>query len=164
MDDDFEAALRELLTLDRIPLPTFRAPPWEAIRAALPQGTELPDGPVHVLIDLDIDEHGVVVRAEVGEAPEDVGNVIAVCVDAQGTVIPSATRVDLQDGVIPSAARDLRDRDRASAPTIARAIARAIASAHLGARFTPGIRGGQPVAVRRFRMGIEVGPEELRAT
>ncbi len=158
MDDDFEAALRELMTLDQIPLPTFREPPWAAIRAALPPDTVLPDGPVHVLVDLDIDEHGVVVRAEVGEAPADVGNVIAVCVDAQGTVIPSAARGHLQGGVIPSAARDLRGRVQASAPTIARAIA----AAHLGARFTPGIRGGQPVAVRRFRMGIEVGPGELR--
>ena len=145
MDDDFDAALRELMTLDQIPLPTFREPPWAAIRAALPPGTVLPDGPVHVLVDLDIDEDGVVVRAEVGEAPTDVGNVIAVCVDAQGTVIPSA-------------ARDLRGRVQASAPTIARAVA----AAHLGARFTPGIRSGQPVAVRRFRMGIEVGPAELR--
>ncbi|MEI2721887.1 MAG: hypothetical protein V9E87_17520 [Gemmatimonadales bacterium] len=54
--------------------------------------------------------------------------------------------------------KDLRGHVQASAPTIARAIA----AAHLGARFTPGIRGGQPVAVRRFRMGIEVGPGELR--
>lgn len=49
-------------------------------------------------------------------------------------------------------------------PTAPPTIARVIAAAHLGARFTPAIRGGQPVAVRRFRMGIEVGPEQLRAT
>ncbi len=151
-DDDFEAALRELLTLDRIPLPTFREPPWAAIRAALPPGTELPNGPVHVLVDLDIDEHGLVVRAEVGEAPADV-------------VAFKVCHPERSAGNAGAKSKDLRDGEWTSAPpTAPPTIARVIAAAHLGARFTPAIRGGQPVAVRRFRMGIEVGPEQLRAT
>jgi hypothetical protein len=65
-EDPISAAIRELQTLSRMPMPLLTAPPWEAIRAAMPPRISLPEEPVHVLIDLDIDATGTVVRAAVG--------------------------------------------------------------------------------------------------
>ena len=140
-EDPIFAALRELQTLSRIPLPTFRAPPWEKIRAALPPGVSLPDRPVHVLVDLDIDASGTVVHAVVGQVPPSISahHIVAACVGPDGSTTIQAPL------------------DTASTE-----LAQAVAAAHLGAKFSPGERDGQAVPVRMFRMGIEVLPAALR--
>ncbi|MDX2261489.1 MAG: hypothetical protein SFU84_07295 [Gemmatimonadales bacterium] len=140
-EDPIFSALREVKTLSRIPLPMFTAPPWEKIRAALPPGATLPDRPVHVLVDLDIDASGTVVHAAVGQVPPSVSShrMVAASVGADGrmTIQPPSDTASIE-------------------------LARAVAVAHLGAKFSPGERDGQAVPVRMFRMGIEVSPAELR--
>lgn len=141
--DPFLAAIRELQTLSRIPLPMFTRPPWDKIRAALPPGVTLPDHPVHVLVDLDIDASGTVVQAAVGEVPPSVSaqRVVAACVGADGSVA-------------------IQPRRDSASGQLAQAVARGL----LGAQFTPGERDGQAVPVRRLRMGIEVSFADLRST
>ena len=51
------------------PLPMSMEPPWELIRAALPSGFVLPAETVNVLVDLELDEHGVVTRATAAREP-----------------------------------------------------------------------------------------------
>jgi hypothetical protein len=140
-DDPIFAALRELQTLSRIPLPMFTAPPWEKIRGALPPGVALPERLVHVLVDLDIDASGTVVHAAVGQVPPSVSGhrTVAACVGADGkmTIQPPLDSASIE-------------------------LAQAVALAHLGAKFSPGERDGQAVPVRMFRMGIEVSPAALR--
>lgn len=135
------AAVRELQTLSRLPLPMFTTPPWEKVRAALPPGATLPDRPVHVLVDLDIDASGTVVHAAVGYVPPSVSarHAVAASVEPDGrmTIHPSLESASLE-------------------------LAQAVAAAHLGAKFSPAERDGQAVSVRMFRMGVEVSPEALR--
>lgn len=140
-DEDLYAAIRELQTLSSMPMPLFTTPPWGAIRAALPPDAMLPEAPVHVLVDLDIDVTGTVVRAAVGHVPAAMRQqrIVGACVDPRGAV---AIRPTLDD----------------ASPEVARAVA----VGHLGVKFTPGEREGQVVPVRRLRMGIEVSPAELR--
>ncbi|MBK6495940.1 MAG: hypothetical protein IPG05_12720 [Gemmatimonadetes bacterium] len=98
-----------------------------------------------MLVDLDIDEHGVVVRAEVGEAPEDVV-AFKVCHPERSAGNAGAKSKDLRDGEWTSAPHPHPPHRPTSAP--ASPPASAVASRSRCA----------------FRMGIEVGPEQLRAT
>ncbi|MEO5824963.1 MAG: hypothetical protein ABIR59_03685 [Gemmatimonadales bacterium] len=142
-EDTLMAAIRELQSLSRIPIPIFRVPPWAAVRAALPPGITLPQGTVHVLVDFDIDVTGTVVRASVGDVPASMSSrhVVAACVGPDGKM---AIQPPL-DAASPE-------------------LAQAVAAGHLGAKFTPGERDGHAVSVRNYRMGIEVPPAALRSS
>ncbi|HET9066728.1 MAG TPA: hypothetical protein VFN22_12985 [Gemmatimonadales bacterium] len=141
LEDPFSTAIRELQTLSRMPMPMFESPPWDAIRAALPPGAVLPEGTVHVLVDLDIDATGTVVHATVGHVPPAMKQQRAVAASI-GTGGAMTIRPTLDEASVE--------------------VALAVAAGHLGARFTPGERDGQVVPVRGLRMGIEVPPAMLR--
>ncbi len=136
------AALSELSLLSRPPMPLEgNWPPWERIRAALPPGAELPTTAVNVLVDLAIDDTGVITRAAVGHVPSSLqGNrVVAACVGPDGSVVVQPS--------VPEASPE---------------VARAVAAAHLGERFSPGERNGVPVPVRLVRVGIAIAPGALQ--
>lgn len=134
-EEEMLAALRDIQALSRLPLPTFTKPPWAKVRAALPPGITLPEQPVHVLVDLDIDATGTVVHAAVGHVPPSLAALppVAACgsPDGEVTIQPPLDSADA-------------------------ALAQAVAAGFMGAKFTPGERDGRPVAVRQFRMGIVV--------
>lgn len=140
-EEPIVAAMREIRTLSRMPMPLFRAPPWASIRAALPPETTLPVQPVHVLVDLDIDATGTVVHAAVGRVPPSIASrhVVAACADGDGSVT-------MQPPLNAASAE----------------LAEAVAAAHIGLRFSPGERDGRAVPVRMLRIGVEVSAEVLR--
>jgi hypothetical protein len=135
------AALEELQSLSRPPMPKMANwPPWDRIRAALPPDCELPTMPVNVLVDLELDSTGLVTYAAVGHPPQSLrrGRAVSVSVGPDG--------------------RPVIEPPVAEAPA---ALAEAVAAAHIGERFSPGERGGVPVAVRLLRVGVGIAPGTL---
>lgn len=140
-DEQLFAALAELQTLTKAPLPLGEWPPWSRIRAALPADLPLPDEMQHVLIDLELDAEGQIVAASVGHRPAALDGkvVVAECVDEEGR------------GIVREPATELL------AP-----LAEIVAAAHVGGRFTPAELDGVAVPVRLLRVGIELVPSLLR--
>jgi hypothetical protein len=120
-------------------MPMWMEPPWDLIRQALPIGFEAPSEPVDVLVDLELDEAGVVTRATAASSATE-GRTILVTMDRAGH-------------------RRVESRREAGSD----ALATAVAAGFIGLKFqfeNPEDQGDWG----RFRIGVGVRPEDLKPT
>jgi len=130
-DEDGATAL---LALTRLPAPDAGWPDWKRIRALLPADFALEHEPTNVLVELDIETTGTVVRARPVEVP--------------------MTRNEFLHAIIPG--HDAQDHGNAVV------LADAVARAHLQQHFSPAELDGVAVPVRGFRVGVGVSSRQLR--
>ena len=132
-DEDGATAL---LALTRLPAPDAGWPDWKRIRALLPPGFSLEHDPTNVLVELDIDTTGTVVRATPVEVP--------------------ISRHEFIHAIIPG-------HSHAEGHSAAAVVADAVARAQLHQHFSPAELDGVAVPVRGFRVGVAVSSRELHA-
>ena len=132
-DEDGATAL---VTLTRLPAPDEGWPDWKRIRASLPPHFTLEHDPTNVLVELDIDTDGTVVRASPVEVP--------------------ISRNEFFHAIIPG-------HSHAEGNSPASILADAVARAQLHQGFSPAELDGVAVPVRVFRVGVAVSSRELFA-
>ena len=130
-DEDGATAL---VGLTRLPAPLEGWPDWTRIRTLLPRDFALEHDPTNVLVELDIDTTGTVVRAKPVEVP--------------------ISRHEFIHAIIPG-----HSHEEGHSP--AAVLAAAVARAHLHEHFSPAELDGVAVPVRGFRVGVAVGAREL---
>jgi hypothetical protein len=132
-DEDGATAL---MALTRLPAPDVGWPDWARIRALLPADFALEHDPTNVLVELDIDTDGTVVRAAPVEVP--------------------ISRHEFFHAIIPG-------HSPAEGNGAASILADAVARAQLHQGFSPAELDGVAVPVRGFRVGVAVSSRELLA-
>ncbi|HYW32759.1 MAG TPA: hypothetical protein VE869_14765 [Gemmatimonas sp.] len=130
-DDEGRAALAGLT---REPIPGPQWPDLGAVRRLLPSDFVFDHEAVTLEIDLDIDEHGLVVAAEPVDVP--------------------MSRSEFLHALLPGL-----KLDDPYGPT--GTVAQAVALSHIGQHFTPAEMDGVPVPVRGFRVVVSLRATDL---
>ena len=131
-----EDGAKALTALTRLPAPDEGWPDWKRIRASLPSGFALEHDPTNVLVELDIDTDGTVVRASPVEVPISRNEFILAIIPGHSPGEGSSASIVLAD---------------------------AVARAQLHQGFSPAELDGVAVPVRGFRVGVAVSSRELFA-
>jgi hypothetical protein len=132
-DEDGATAL---VALTRLPAPDVGWPDWKRIRKLLPVDFTLEHDPTNVLVELDIDTDGTVVRAAPVEVP--------------------ISRNEFFHAIIPG-------HSHAEGNGSTSVLADAVARVQLHQGFSPAELDGVAVPVRGFRVGVAVSSRELFA-